>query len=1716
MKKIIIALLAVVMVVCCFTLVACNNKAEDIINSYIFEQDGLLVDADFTLPLEIGGQKAKWESNSEFVTLVKRENDWLAKVSYPEQDYADVTITLTIGNASKDFKVTVKAIDEYSFMDSYVFLKDKATISADFDLDSTFKIGDKSCSISWSVKPEYELYLKISENGKKCIVYTQSEPTPVEITATFEYQGRTATKSYSMSVYQELSGLELVDYWYSNTGVSIEMSGYVVLIGTEYSSSYNNVTLYMVNDDYTAGYYLYRVKTTDEHGANLKPGAHITVTGTTNTNYQGLIETNAGGNLVVDLAWEIPYDESKAVKAIDEEVIGNLPATIYNESRLVSLTNWKVKEHGDQEKIKAGGNFTLMTITKGGVDVPIRMSKYLEGAYKADDATYSALLGLLNTYQVGSTINIKGIFTRYNDSWQIMPLSVNDVTAGGEADADDKKDYVGNKVADAIKAVEAKMKDQGLDKRITSDYTATLDTTVGDITVDYIINKSNSVSVKDGVFTVKPGNPEITTVQITYTLGDFSTVQFIHVESLIPSAASMLEDLEVVRNISEATDLPIAPEGATLVWEMKDELGNPVVSDTLKIENGQLIPTLKEKASTNIITATLTYKGVTRSRDFVIVVNAGKGAVAADTPYEEDKAYYLAINQLGRLETLYIINEMNGYFIASTNKYTEAPNIYVENVEGGFYLYFKSVDDNKNEVKTYISAKVNGTYNNILLVKESELKENEKPTVWSYDAEKGIILTTLVRDEKDFQVYIGTYGTYNTLSLSTLDKLSSGYPAFIANIAFVPLQNYDIKSEAENADVVLSKTSGINGEKFTFTIKVADGYEVASVKVGDKTIEAVDGVYTASVKGETIVKVTTRTAGSEDPNAPAHAGTEADPYTIADINKLIAAETEELSNIYVKGVVVSLGSWSDQHSNYNDGYLGDSVTDANKVYVYVLIGINKGTLEVGDEVVCTATLTYYSEKNLWQLKFAQVLTRTPADSGSQGGEVNPPVGDTSIDPAKPEAGNTYVIGFARDSKIYYVDGAMAAIYYFNTVESKDSAIKVYVESVDGGYNIYVSSDNGTTKKYINVTVNGTHVNSVYQDTAATVWTWDDTLKTLKTLVNSEDYVLGTAKSKTYTSVGPVKANADENYIVQFVLVEKAGGSEGGEVNPPAENTTVSFTMQSIATENSWENSKQYESFEKKGITFSATGTPVGNYGSNTGKYYESGSTWRIYQNENPSITISAPNGKKIVSIKITYASDNTGILTKGETQIASGEVVSVNAISVEFSVGNTGTATNGQVRITAIEVVLGAIDGTEIVVPVHTHTYGDLVPAKEPTCGVAGNVAYYECSDCHKFFDADKKEIESVEIEPTYSHVDTDEDGVCDECDYQFHALNGSFITISFGSKYLTSELYEYTSKNGSKKWEIVVSEDSTKAVVFMVKDNGDNTVSLIAFDFVTYDYSFLYCDGTNVNYVTVDELEEGDNNYKFTLETTDGGYFIKTNVVNFGKTQYLEVYGGYVTCYGMSTTDTAPFLFTIAEYDISGGDESEVPIWSNADGSIVLEFDGDQYSYYTEGSYEYGETVASGYIEVGDDGSYSFFYARGFTVSFVLSADEQTITLSDELLALTNVTLTAGAPSAGEEGGSTPVDPGEAATFTADQQGTYTAVVPIISDISIVINEAGVHFTHVSGSYDGDYVAVLADGVYTITLIEGDALTFSFVDGALSCAYSYYGSDFEFTATKA
>lgn len=854
MKRNIIAVLAIVMVLCCVTLAACNDKNDtNVLDSYIFDMDGTTVTDDFTLPATIGGEAAEWKSEGTAIQLEKRESDWLAKVTLPETGLVDVNLTVTVKKSSKSYTVRVKALDVYDFMNSYVFPKDKATIVDNFDLETEFAYKGKTATIAWSVDEDYELYIKVINNGKTLQVTPQGNQTPVKVKATFTYNGVSASQSYRMTVYKTMEGLELVNYWYTNTGVSIDMSGYVVLIGTAYSSSYNNVTLYMVNDDFTAGYYLFRVKTTDEHAAKLAPGVHITVTGTTNTNYNGLVETNAGGKLVVDDD-VAPIDVNAHVKAIDQEVIGNLPATVYHESRLVSLTNWKVTKVAADADKQAGANYTLMTLEKGGAKVQVRVSKYMEGAYatKADDATWTAINALTTTYPVGSMVNVTGILSNYK-GWQIMPLSASAVTASGqEEDAADTV-YAGKKVAAAIAKVNEKLVADGINTaagktvRITTQKEFALETAVDGVEISYeIVGKSNAIVLDGGKMTVTPGNPETATILATYKSGEFESVQFLSVESLIPTAASMLEDLEVPESIKAVTDLPTV-EGATIEWTVESG------KNALAIKNGQLIPTLTENDVLTSVKATLTYNGATRSKNYIITVKAGKGAVAVNAPFEEGKGYYLATNQKKLGKTLYAVNKLDGNFLTTTDDYTKADKIYVEKDGEAYRVYFVNKDE-----KSYISYKIGQNKDKkdtpyITLVKENA-------AAWNWDSKNNCFSTKITLGEKEETYYFGTYGTFDTVSLSNTSYVSSSFPSFLANIEFVPLTENAVTYEVSNKDsatVTLNTEKAFDGQNITFTVQVANEYRLVKVNVNGKEVKATDGVYTVKASGATKISVKT-------------------------------------------------------------------------------------------------------------------------------------------------------------------------------------------------------------------------------------------------------------------------------------------------------------------------------------------------------------------------------------------------------------------------------------------------------------------------------------------------------------------------------------------------------------------------------------------------------------------------------------------------------------------------------------------------------------------------------------------------------------------------------------------------------------------------------------------------------------------------------------------
>lgn len=192
------------------------------------------------------------------------------------------------------------------------------------------------------------------------------------------------------------------------------------------------------------------------------------------------------------------------------------------------------------------------------------------------------------------------------------------------------------------------------------------------------------------------------------------------------------------------------------------------------------------------------------------------------------------------------------------------------------------------------------------------------------------------------------------------------------------------------------------------------------------------------------------------------------------------------------------------------------------------------------------------------------------------------------------------------------------------------------------------------------------------------------------------------------------------YIVTTKPVQ--GGEEQGQ------DVTVTVKISEYATANSWSDAQQYLEVE-----LDSNIKAIASSDGNNGKYYNSGTNWRMYQTNDGTVTITSTAGV-IKSVKITYTSSNTGTLVFNESNVASDEVVEVNANSALFSVGNTGSATNGQARITAIEVTYVSSEGGSDTSCEHTTVVTD--EAVEATCTTAGKTKGSHCSDCGAVLEA--------------------------------------------------------------------------------------------------------------------------------------------------------------------------------------------------------------------------------------------------------------------------------------------------------------------------------------------------------------------------------------------
>lgn len=75
--------------------------------------------------------------------------------------------------------------------------------------------------------------------------------------------------------------------------------------------------------------------------------------------------------------------------------------------------------------------------------------------------------------------------------------------------------------------------------------------------------------------------------------------------------------------------------------------------------------------------------------------------------------------------------------------------------------------------------------------------------------------------------------------------------------------------------------------------------------------------------------------------------------------------------------------------------------------------------------------------------------------------------------------------------------------------------------------------------------------------------------------------------------------------------------------------------------------------------------------------------------------------------------------------------------------------------------------------PLDEHNYGSLIPAIEPTCEQEGRAAYYQCSECHKYFNEYKEEttLEAlvIPVDTLYGDLIPQVDASCEETGLKAH-----------------------------------------------------------------------------------------------------------------------------------------------------------------------------------------------------------------------------------------------------------------------------------------------------------------------------------------------------------
>ena len=564
---------------------------------------------------------------------------------------------------------------------------------------------------------------------------------------------------------------------------------------------------------------------------------------------------------------------------------------------------------------------------------------------------------------------------------------------------------------------------------------------------------------------------------------------------------------------------------------------------------------------------------------------------------------------------------------------------------------------------------------------ETEFKAGVAYTMFMKQANLGYTVYALNTTQKGENKYIETTLDPKAAAVFYVEVVDGGYKIYTE---IDGVKNY-LHAELKEADG--GKVSKYIGFKADSTCVFSYDKELAVFKItlngGEYGVGTYNSFDTVSLSDATYFKadninveggqfpIGLMTKEHADTLAPSVKPENNDPAadSVLSIADAIALGNSKANSIYTESKYYVSGTIKEiQNDVYGNIVITDGTNDILVYGTYSADGTTKfGDLDakpaVGATVKVYGVVGKYSDKA--QMKNAWIVEGIPEAEAPDHTCV-----DANNDFACDEADCDKAVEPAADSVLTLEQAnALGVLMGSKTTTNKYYVVVIVKNVYQTTYgNMYVKDENG-----VEFTIYGTYSadGSVRYGDMENKPVAGDTIKVYGVITSYN----GAAQMKNGWIVEHTVHGDNHNYVDGVCTA-------CGVLEPVVGQTVASAVIADVASANGWANSTQYLEFAiDENIKVSATG------GSNTGKYYTSGNNWRIYQNESPAVVITAENGKTIKSVKISYASQNTGAITFGGNTIASDALVEINAATATFGVGNTGTANNGQARITAIEVI---------------------------------------------------------------------------------------------------------------------------------------------------------------------------------------------------------------------------------------------------------------------------------------------------------------------------------------------------------------------------------------------------------------------------------------------